>query len=98
MQFSHSSPSRRRSVPNLGGARFLIEFYGTARSLTPPRGYAGNTINDPARQRERDNKAQCVGTRRVNFQEWPLEINNRPFGKFGDGRGFNHPLIRRRRE
>ena len=38
------------------------------------------------------------GPVRVNFQEWPLQIKNRPLNKFGDRRGLNHPLIRKRRE
>ena len=38
------------------------------------------------------------GAVRVNFQEWPLEIKHRPRERFGDGEGFKHPLIRKRRE
>ena len=38
------------------------------------------------------------GRVRVNSQEWPLEIKNRPVNKFGDGKGLSHPLIRKRRE
>ena len=38
------------------------------------------------------------GPVRVNFQEWPLQIKNRPLNKFGDGSGLSHPLIRKRRE
>ena len=38
------------------------------------------------------------GQVRVNFQDWLLQIKNRPLSKFGDGRGLNHPLIRKRRE
>ena len=38
------------------------------------------------------------GQVRVNVQEWPPEIKNRPVEKFGDGKGPSHPLIRKRRE
>ena len=31
------------------------------------------------------------GPVRVNFQEWPLEVKNRPQEKFGDEKGFRHP-------
>jgi putative transposase len=36
------------------------------------------------------------GPVRVNFQEWPLEINRRPVQSFGEVE--SHPLIRKTRE
>ncbi len=38
------------------------------------------------------------GPVRVNFQDWPLKPKSRPVEHFGDGRGFSHPLIRKKRE
>ena len=38
------------------------------------------------------------GPVRVNFQDWTTEIKSRPVENLGDGRGLNHPLIRKRRE
>jgi hypothetical protein len=39
-----------------------------------------------------------VGAVRVNYQEWPLEIERRPVEKFNDESRPSRPLIRKNRE
>ncbi len=39
-----------------------------------------------------------VGAVRVNYQEWPLEVERRPVEKFNDESRTQRPLIRKRRE